>query len=315
MKFQLSTNQKRKSAFTLIEIMVATVIMVVLVGLVIQITSEVLKVWNRSSGKLSANADARIALQLVTQDLETAVFRSNGLRWLEAEDQDIKKSIAGDVAGYAPQTVSLSLYTPAADRPVVDDAGTTIAGDICFVQYQLVYKDAVTGRDEAVNNTFALHRRVIDASTTFKDLMGEPDQLTFDNWKEGAISPTAGVSIDGGYKDTSDPENYLVGNIASFTVDFYVVNSDGEEVLVDEDAILYGGTGATVGSTASNEDYRYPLAYAELSLTVLSDEGTRILQSLDAGFGGTGYESGDGEEVIKQHGEVYTRRINFVRPL
>ena len=47
---------KFKKAFTLIEIMVATVIMVILVGLVIQITSEVLKVWNRSSGKLSANA-------------------------------------------------------------------------------------------------------------------------------------------------------------------------------------------------------------------------------------------------------------------
>ena len=53
---------KRRSAFTLIEIMVASVIMVVMVGLVIQITSEVLKVWNRSSGKLSANAEARIAL-------------------------------------------------------------------------------------------------------------------------------------------------------------------------------------------------------------------------------------------------------------
>ena len=68
------TQSAAKRAFTLIEIMVATVIMVVLVGLVIQITSEVLKVWTRSSGKLSANAEARIAMDLITQDLETAVF-------------------------------------------------------------------------------------------------------------------------------------------------------------------------------------------------------------------------------------------------
>ena len=49
---QMKTKSISKRAFTLIEIMVATVIMVVLVGLVIQITSEVLKVWTRSSGKL-----------------------------------------------------------------------------------------------------------------------------------------------------------------------------------------------------------------------------------------------------------------------
>ena len=57
-----NSQKKRQSAFTLIEIMVATVIMVVLTGLVIQITSEVLKVWSRSSGKLAANAEARIAM-------------------------------------------------------------------------------------------------------------------------------------------------------------------------------------------------------------------------------------------------------------
>ena len=74
-----------KRAFTLIEIMVASVIMVVLVGLVIQITSEVLKVWTRSSGKLAANAEARIAMDMITQDLETAVFRNNGQQWLRVD--------------------------------------------------------------------------------------------------------------------------------------------------------------------------------------------------------------------------------------
>ena len=82
---QLRARSAAKRAFTLIEIMVATVIMVVLVGLVIQITSEVLKVWSRSSGKLAANAEARIALDLITQDLETAVFRNNGQQWLRVE--------------------------------------------------------------------------------------------------------------------------------------------------------------------------------------------------------------------------------------
>ena len=50
----------RRSAFTLVEIMVAAAITIIMIGLVIQITSEVLKIWNRSVGKLSANAEARI---------------------------------------------------------------------------------------------------------------------------------------------------------------------------------------------------------------------------------------------------------------
>ena len=70
-KLNFSRQKKHQNAFTLIEIMVATVVMVVLTGLVIQITSEVLKVWNRSSGKLSANAEARIAMDLLTQACNT----------------------------------------------------------------------------------------------------------------------------------------------------------------------------------------------------------------------------------------------------
>ena len=82
---QRRTKSAAQRGFTLIEIMVATVIMVVLVGLVIQITSEVLKVWTRSSGKMAANAEARIAMELITQDLETAVLRNNGQQWLRVE--------------------------------------------------------------------------------------------------------------------------------------------------------------------------------------------------------------------------------------
>ena len=122
MKYLFTHNRStRKSAFTLIEIMVASVIMIVLTGLVIQITSEVLKVWNRSSGKLSANAEARIALDLLTQDLETAVFRNNEQQWLRVESP---VDVAA-IAPYASQTVALKLFSPALDRD------NNSPGDIC----------------------------------------------------------------------------------------------------------------------------------------------------------------------------------------
>ena len=304
-----NSQKKRQSAFTLIEIMVATVIMIVLTGLVIQITSEVLKVWSRSSGKLSANAEARIVMDLLTQDLETAVFRNNGQRWLEAKTKDI-----ASVAGYQTQTINLLLFSPALDRPLEDKNSKDIPGDICAVQYELVYQNPVNGgTSKAEDNMFALHRRVIDPSTTFNRIMGAGKQETFASWAEDIVTPVVTISLDP-YPAPEDPQNYLAGHVANFIVEFYVIDNDGDEVKVPS-PINFGGTTPTVGSGAT-ADLAFPLAYAEISLTILSDEGTKLLQNLAANRGGTGFDSGDGGGIVRQHGEVFTRRVNLLaRPL
>ena len=305
-----NSQKKRQRAFTLIEIMVATVIMIVLTGLVIQITSEVLKVWSRSSGKLSANAEARIVMDLLTQDLETAVFRNNGQRWLEAETKDI-----ASVAGYQPQTINLLLFSPALDRPLEDKNSNDIPGDICAVQYELVYQNPVNGgtsKDE--DNMFALHRRVIDPSTTFNQIMGAGNQETFVSWDDDIVTPPVTTLDLDPYPAPEDSQNYLAGHVANFTVEFYVIDNSGDEVKVAS-PINFGGTTPTVGSGAT-ADLAFPLAYAEISLTILSDEGTKLLQNLAANRGGTGFDFGDGEGIVSQHGEVFTRRVNFLaRPL
>lgn len=302
--------RKGRSAFTLIEIMVATVVMVVLVGLVIQITSEVLNVWNRSSGKLAANAQARVAMEVLTQDLETAVFRNNGMLWLEAENSEEIPS----VAGYQAQTVKLILFTPALDRPKRDNSDVEIPGDICAVQYKLVYQDPVDGSNDMRDNTFALHRRLIDSSTTFNWIM-EPSRHRSGDWADGPVTPAAGVNMD--YPLAEDPDYYLVGSVANFRVDFYVVDENGDSVQV-KSPVRFGGqtnaeppdSTATVGPHSINSTTQFPLAYAEITLTVLSDEGNRQLQA--SGSRGTT----DGKALVSEHGEVFTRRVNFLaRPL
>jgi type II secretory pathway pseudopilin PulG len=280
-------SQKRSSAFTLIEIMVATVIMVVLVGLVIQITSEVLKVWNRSSGKLAANAEARIALDLLTQDLETAVFRNNGLRWLEAEQVPL-----GDPFGTGStfKTTKLKLFSPALDRP---DG----PGDICGISYLLRYSDPIDGTESGDDRTFILYRNLIDPSTTFNALMGvgNQEQLINGLWSDSE-------TINGG-------ENYLASNIVDFRVDFYLADDDGTKVTGNT---LFGGTGATVGPGAATPEARVPLRYADITLKIISDEALRVIQN--GAVGQTGYASD--EDYISANSEVFTRRVNFLaRPL
>lgn len=287
----LQASQRRKSAFTLIEIMVATVIMVILVGLVIQITSEVLKVWNRSSGKLSANAEARIAMDLLTQDLETAVFRNNGQQWLRVEAA--LETGATDKVNATEQTVGLKLFSPALDRP-------SGPGDICAIGYRLAYKQSYASTSPNTPDVYALYRKVVDPETTFDEYMGSGTtgpQLALDasstaDWSDASITAN---------------DNYLVGNIVEFKVFIYLDDGTGDPEnanpltmkLTDSHTYAYGGTD---GQTT-------PILYADIILTIVSDEGLEKLDNLDK-------IPETAEEVVLQYGEIFTRRVNFLaRPL
>ena len=285
----LSRQKKHQSAFTLIEIMVATVVMIVLTGLVIQITSEVLKVWNRSSGKLSANAEARIAMDLLTQDLETAVFRNNNLQWLRAED---------DTSGWV-NTVSLKLFSPAIDRP-------SGPGDICGIAYLLENRDPVSGSLSAGSpddRLWILYRMVASPEDTFNNLMGVGNQDALPAKDKLVWDSNSIVGID---SDGNEGTNYLVSNVVGFEIDFYVEEDDTPgNTLVTGDTI-YGGDDATVGpQSLLGGGFTKSLAYAEIKLTVISDEGAALLQNL-------AQIPQDFDDVVREHGEVFTRRVNFL---
>ena len=292
-KLNLRRQKKHQSAFTLIEIMVATVVMIVLTGLVIQITSEVLKVWNRSSGKLSANAEARIAMDLLTQDLETAVFRNNNLQWLRAED---------DTSGWV-NTVSLKLFSPALDRP-------SGPGDICGIAYLLENRDPVSGSPGAGSpddRLWILYRMVASPEDTFKNLMGVGNQDAL----PAKDTPLWGSnSIVGTNSGGNVGTNYLVSNVVGFEIDFYVEEDDtpGDTLVLGD--TIYGGDDATVGpQSLLGGGFTKSLAYAEIKLTVISDEGATLLQNL-------AQVPQDFDDVVREHGEVFTRRVNFLaRPL
>ena len=280
-------NRQARSAFTLIEIMVATVVMLILVGLVVQITSSVLNVWNRASGKLSANAEARIAMDLLTQDLQTAVFRNNGQQWLRVEGPE-------DIDGlYDSQTVALKLFSPALDR----DASST--GDICAIAYRLEYQSSFTGG----SNVYALYRSIARPDFTFTYLLGSSNDPN---------SPQLVLDEDPVFWNTStiiNTENYLVSNIVDFKILIYL--NDGSNLPMNADAeseldldYVFGGTDATLNGGIQEE-----LLYADIILTMVSDDGLELLRLLDEGRSGTGYSKP--EDVVREHGEQFNRRVYF----
>lgn len=281
---------KTRSAFTLIEIMVASVIMVILVGLVIQITTSVLNVWNDSSGKLSANAEARISLDLLTQDLETAVLKNNSKQWLRVD------APANSGGPYDNQTVALKLFSPALDRD------QSQPGDICAIAYHLEYGPAFQG---SADNIYALYRKLETPKDTFDKFMGSSTNavqasLTGAGWEKVEI--------------VSD-ENYLAGNIIDFKVLLYEENAAGDaaqvvnatsDLDIKNNSFFFGGS---VGTSIDNT-----LLFAEVILTVISSEGLQLLQRFDQV--GSFEQYGDTDDIVREHGQTFTRRVNFLaRPI
>jgi hypothetical protein len=71
-----------RRSFTLVEFLVAAALTVVLAGLVLAAVAAVLGQWNRSIGRLGAAVQSRLALDQLTQDLQSAILRADGKVWL-----------------------------------------------------------------------------------------------------------------------------------------------------------------------------------------------------------------------------------------
>ncbi len=86
---------KQSRGFTIIELLVAVGVTAILVALMLSITINILSGWNRSSGKLSNENQARLILDILSQDIQGAILRYDSNAWFVATIQD-DQSGAGD---------------------------------------------------------------------------------------------------------------------------------------------------------------------------------------------------------------------------
>ena len=72
-----------RRGFTLLEVMVATAIMVIIVLAVVTIASDTFKAYDRAVADLSTQSESRGVLDALENDLQTAVIRADGHCWME----------------------------------------------------------------------------------------------------------------------------------------------------------------------------------------------------------------------------------------
>ena len=291
----------KSKGYTLIEILVTTTIMVLLAGLAIQIIGQVINTWSRSSGKLSTAAEARVAMDIIANDLEGIIFRNDGYEWFRAENDFLKKPAR-------TTSVALRFFSVIKDKPR-DSQGITLPGDVSAVAYNLYYVNPIDGSGRG-KKSFVLYRLEVDPENTYKYLLDSSSREGLPNKK----SPVWGV---GNFIKGENGNNYLAMNIVNFEIDFHV-EDDGDPATPTlyfeqskknpRKSVIYGGRHATIGPQASLEHYQRSLAYADIKLTVLSDEGAEIMRNIDK-------RSETPEDVIRLYGEEYIRRVHFpVKP-
>lgn len=105
-------------AFTLVELLVASVLAAVIVGTLATLGGRFLDHWTRATGRLATAAQARVALAQLTTDLQGALARDDGQAWLVATvrrqaDEVPLWDAAGAVVGQKPDLLSW--------RPTLED--------------------------------------------------------------------------------------------------------------------------------------------------------------------------------------------------
>ncbi len=295
-----------RRGFTLVEIMAATGIMVAVILLVLSLTGNVLNTWNFSSDRLAQNYEARIGLDFLNQDLEAAYFNSRGLAWMEARYVTV---------GQAAFQTQLFFFCAVTDRD------RSRAGDYCTVGYATAFQnpfdpEGSNSATEADGQKYGLYRKVVDAETTFDDVMSmsdfPTDKLYSSYWQS--------ISGNGDGQLLSD-DNYLSANVVNFQIIFYYYDENEPNQARRIKAITSDGTASGTpwafvvadgiyisqspdGSAPYSTHVDGHLVYADVKMTVLGDEGANMVDT------GHWDEVGmDWDQFKDTYGQTFTRRV------
>jgi len=185
-----------RRAFTLVELLVASAIMVILVLVVVKVANDTLAAYDRVVADLSAQTEARAVLDNLERDLNSAVIRPDGRCWMEI----IAPGTTGAPAGFNTavtqvpnipadlQPVLLFFASPP-DRPRFQpDATSTrdasgnrineIRGDVCAIAYRMGLRSPFDSPGDLIQQVYTVQRTVLDAQSTFTQALTGPAAIS-----------------------------------------------------------------------------------------------------------------------------------------
>lgn len=312
-------NQSSKArGFTLIEILAATAIMSVVILVVLSLTTNVLNVWNRSTGKLGSNYEARVALDLMANDLETLVMRNRPFCWIEVNYASPAHPLS--YSGALPQMPEMYFMARVEDRPRFNNAGDAIYGDICAVGYRVFYQNPLDPGNQTDFPMFGLYRFAIDSERTFTNVMdtgGDPapslsalmtgSKYLDENGEEKTVGSLEGVM--------QGAENFLSANIVDVRAVFWYLDAESKQLVAitdtgDEHGAPRPFTYTDRLNIVGDEDASGTLEYVDIAITVMSPDGLAVMESNSV------TTDTDWFDLVAQYGTTFSRRVQIMaKPL
>ncbi len=170
-----------RRGFTLLEVMVATAIMVIIVLAVVTIASDTFKAYDRAVADLSTQSESRGVLDALENDLQTAVIRADGHCWMEI----ILPGAAGGPTNVAApgmignmQSIDqpiLMFFAAPPDRPRWNPQAQvprlSLKGDVCAVSYRLGQRSPFDMPGESIQQIYGVYRTIVDPEGTFTEAL------------------------------------------------------------------------------------------------------------------------------------------------
>jgi prepilin-type N-terminal cleavage/methylation domain-containing protein len=322
--------------FTLLELLVAVTITLLIAGLMLAVTTNVLNLWRRSQASHTQATTARQVFDLLEQDLQSAVHRRDTGRWLAADILDSPGSLSNHGWLLGPGVTKPANGGSLLPLPAPESGGERLLSNAHFglsgtwlrfvttnmesggslpvvVAYQIVRRP-ITG-DPVVTNPapirYSLYRSAISNTDTFAtgyEVAAVGYASTTNN--PSSASSTAYRAA----RNVMNPShaNLLGSNVVDFGCWLYVHNPDRTLLR-----IYPAGPGDTSHQAVGNSvalDTRYP-EVADIMIRILTEEGATLLEAIEAGRvprpPAYATDATWWWKVVEANSKVFTRRVEI----
>ena len=299
-----SAGPTQSRGFTLLELLVAVVITLVLAGLMLTVTTNILTLWRRSQASHTQAVTAKQVLDLVERDLQSALCRHDARHWLAADIIDSPAGLANH--GWLTGGVLVKPANGGSLRPLPAPAASGgyelaearfgfsglwlrfVATNVesggslpVVIAYQMVRRP-VTGDPAATNPApvrYSLYRSTIGNDDTFAngyDVTAAAYGST-NNTPSSALSTAYRLS-----RNVTNPShaNLLASNVVDFGCWLFV--RDSSRTLQRIYPAAAGDVSHQAVGNSSASDSRFP-EVADVMVRIVSEEGATLLEAMETG--------------------------------
>ncbi|WP_157772457.1 PulJ/GspJ family protein [Lacunisphaera limnophila] len=333
---QVRSHKGGHAGFTLLELLVAVTITLLIAGLMLAVTMNVLTLWRRQQAKYTQAMTAKQVLDQLEQDLQAAVHRRDTTRWLAADILDSSATLAnhGWLAGpgmMKPGGGGSLRPLPEPGRGgerLIEQARFGLSG----VWLRCVTTNVESGGSLPIVVAWQMARRPV----TGDPVAGNPAPVRYALYRSAISSEETlvrGYDVASGNYASSNNNPYAVGAaqfrlarnvmnpghanlIASNVVDFgcWLYVRDGGGALV---RIYPGAAGdlshQAVGQSGAN-DSAFPVV-ADVLVRILSEEGAGLIEAMESGRvvrpADQATDAAWWWSVVEAHSAVFSRRIEI----